>query len=186
MSACFRGRARDTDGLRPDERGHLPRGPLPERSDRGVTLTELTVIGVLATMVMLALTGFYFNSQQVWVSGSTKAIAQRDATILVEEIRQRANEASDAVVDATADPLHHDLTLKYEGGSTVQFEWHADDSRIHRREDGTDEGAVAETPVTRFQLTTLDTNLVELTLLEMRSESGDSVRVSSRFALLGK
>ena len=156
------------------------------RSERGLTLTELTVIGVLAIMVMLALTGFYLNAQRLWVEGSTQALAQRDATMLIEVLRARTHGAKEAAVD-TADPEHHSLVLTYQGAApTVQFRWHSEDSRVHLEVGADDQGAVVESPVDRFQLSTVGNSLVELTLLEIRTTDGDTIRVSSRFGLLGR
>jgi len=170
-------------------RDRVPPGVPPAaslRSERGVTLTELAIIGVLATMVMLALTGFYFNAQRLWVAGSTQAMAQRDATILVEEIRRRTHEAKDAIVDATTDPVHHSLALSYEGSAPVtEFRWHSDDSRVHLEVGGDDEGAIVDSPVARFQFNTDGSKMVDLTILEIRTADGDSIQISSRFALLG-
>ena len=42
------------------------------RSERGLTLVELAIVGALATLVMLGLTGFYLNSQRLWIEASTK------------------------------------------------------------------------------------------------------------------
>ena len=60
------------------------------RSERGLTLTELVVVGVLATLVMLALTGFYFNSQRTWLEGSSQALTQREATLALEHLADDA------------------------------------------------------------------------------------------------
>ena len=46
-------------------------------------------------------------------------------------------------------------------------------------------GPVVNTPVTRFQLDTL-TRLVEIRLIEMRADDGQTVRVSSAAALYNR
>jgi len=154
--------------------------------ERGVTLTELTIIGVLATIVMLALTGFYFNSQRMWMDTSTKAMAQRDATLIVETLRQRVHEANQAVVDATTDPVHNSLTLNYRFDRPVVVQWEPSDSLIHVTRDGNDLGAIGQTHVLRFQLTWDDAkHVVGLPLLEQRTANGDTVRIASQFQLLG-
>ena len=158
----------------------------PLAGERGLTLTELTIVGVLATIVMLALTTFYFNSQQVWIAGSTQALAQRDGTLLVEELRRRVHEAQVASVDTT-DAAHHQLSLMYAGPTPpVDFRWDSSDQRVHLLVNGIDKGPVVDTPVSRMQFTTQGAAMVDLTLLELRTANGDSVRTASRFALLGQ
>ena len=58
----------------------------PPLSERGLTLTELTIVGVLACLVMLGLVGFYMSSQGVWMDASAQAITQREATSVIDEI----------------------------------------------------------------------------------------------------
>ena len=158
----------------------------PVSSDeRGLTLTELAIVGLMATVVMVGLTTFYFNSQQMWIDGSTQALAQRDATLLVDEMRTEIHGATQAVVDVS-DPLHHKLTLDYASGPTVDFIWNSIDRRLHLWKGGTDKGPVIDTPVTRFIVTTLDSTAIELTQAELRTANGDSVSIASSFALLGR
>ncbi len=152
--------------------------------ERGVTLTELTIVGVLATLIMLGLTGFYLNSQKVWTDGSTQALAQRDATLLVEQLRLRVHGARAAVVSAQ-DVDHDVLTLDYETGSTVQIQCNSLDQRVHALANGTtDLGPIVETPVTCLHFATYS-SMVDLSLAELRTANGDTVRIASRFALLG-
>ena len=156
------------------------------RDERGLTLTELTIVGLLAIIVMFALTAFYFNSQQLWIDGSTQALAQRDATLLVDEMRRSVHEATEANVPP-GDPIHAHLSLRYENPARlVEIYWNASDSRVHRSIDAHDTGPIVDTPVSRFIVTPVGVNLVELTLAELRTANGDSVRIASRFALLGR
>src|SRR5438309_3642608 len=108
--------------------------PTPSRpgtGERGLTLTELVIVGLLATMVMMALTAFYINSQRVWVDGSTQALAQRDGSLLVEALRGRVHEAQQAGLIWT-DADHDELWLQYfPGDSTVYFRWGPADRRVH-------------------------------------------------------
>ncbi len=157
------------------------------RSERGLTLTELAIVGMLATMVMLALTGFYFNSQKMWLDGSTKALVQRDATLLVDELGRSIHQAGSAVV-TTSDPIHNQLAL-FDTHSTPLggFAWNAGDSRIHRMSpSGDDLGPVVDSPTLLFQLSTFGNSLVRLDALELVSADGDTVRMASKFALLGQ
>jgi hypothetical protein len=155
--------------------------------ERGLMLTELVIVGLLATMVMLALTLFYINSQNVWIEGSTQALAQRDGSLLVDVMRRSVHEANQATV-STTDPNHDQLTLTYSGGRpTIDFRWDSTDSLIHRWDSGTnDNGPVATTPVSRFRVTTLDSTMVVLTQLQLKTANGDSVNLASSFALLGR
>jgi hypothetical protein len=158
---------------------------LPSSNERGLTLTELTIVGVLATIVMLALTVFYFNSQQTWMAGSTQALAQRDATLLVDVMRRRIHEAQDYAVNPTNDHL----SLTYAVGvtpSSVEFGWDAaGDRKVHLIVDGVPQGIVIDTPLSKFVVTGLGPTTVELTTAELRTADGDSVAISSKFALLG-
>jgi len=177
--------------MRSPEAAHAapPTSSRPGTGERGLTLTELVIVGLLAIMVMMALTAFYINSQQVWVDGSTQAMAQRDGSLLVEALRRRVHEAQQAsVVTNTPDSLHDQLSLLYASGNpiSVDFRWNPTDQCVHVIENGsTDRGAIADTPVSRFRLTTLNATMVELTQLELRTANGDSVSLASRFMLMG-
>ena len=153
---------------------------------RGLTLTELTLVGILATMVMLALTTFYFNSQNMWIDGSTQALAQRDATLLVNQLRRNIHEARQALVDSTSDPEHDHLTLEYAAASTVEYRWDIGDRKVHLLVGSIDKGPVIDTPVARFKLTTRDSTMVELQQAVLNTAQGDRVSIASQFALLGR
>src|SRR5262249_1795121 len=135
------------------------------------------------------LTMFYIGSQNVWIDGSTQALAQRDASLLVDVMRRQVHEANAAFVTST-DANHDQLTLSYAGSTrVVDFWWSAADPRVHLREtiggNVVEHGPVTDTPVTRFRLNTLSTTIVELTQLELTTANGDRVDMSTRFALLG-
>lgn len=164
------------------------RRPSRGARERGLTLTELTIIGILATIVMLALTGFYFSSQQLWMDGSTQAMAQRDATILVDAIRARAHEADDALVEVGKPDADHDaLTLAFANhDTTVTFQYDPADTRMHLYYNGVDDmGPVIFSPVKRFHVS-YTSPLIDMPDLDIRSANGDSVQMSTTFALLGK
>ena len=172
----------------------IPHRPRPNRegpgggplNERGLTLTELTLVGVMATMVMLALTAFYFNSQKLWIAGSTQALAQRDATLLVDEMRRRVHGAEEAAVVAV-DSTHDQLSLQYAaGGLPVDFRWDTHDRKVHLMVNYLDQGPVVDTPLSKFIVTPVDYTMVELTTAELRTADGDSVSISSRFGLLGR
>jgi hypothetical protein len=157
-----------------------------------MTLTELAIVGTLAVLVMLALTGFYYNSQKVWAEASTQAMAQRDATLIVDVLGRRVRAGSEAVVTDVDGPLHHRVEVFEPGPGGVpesigSIGWSSDDHRVHDyAADGSDRGPIADSRVLQFRFTTLDTTLVELTCLELLSAEGDTVRTASRFALLNR
>ena len=154
-------------------------------NERGLTLTELTVVGVLATMVMAGLTAFYIGSQAMWIGGSTQALAQRDATLLVDAMSRKVHEAKLATVTPT-DANHDQLSLSYADSHSVDFLWKASDQRVHLLVNAEDRGPVGDTPVPFFRLTTIDSSMVELSLAQLRTANGDTVNISSRFTLLGR
>lgn len=162
---------------------HVPAAP---RDERGLTLTELAIVGTLAVLVMLSLTGFYYNSQKMWMEGSTQAMAQRDATLIRDVLARRVHVAASATVDVS-DPLHHVIALFDDGGTQLcQIGWEPGDSKIHTYDAaGVSTGPIADSRALRFQATTVGATLVELTLLELLSADGDTVRTTSRFALYG-
>src|SRR5258706_10201953 len=119
-------------GPGPGPRRRAPFRPLA--NERGLTLTELTVVGVIATLVMVGLTVFYYNSQSAWIDGSTQALAQRDATMLVDALSRRVHEADSAGVAQTGpftDLQHHRLLLFYRDGHMAEFRWNDIDRRLH-------------------------------------------------------
>lgn len=159
------------------------------RNERGLTLTELTIVGLLATIVMVALTGFYIHSQQLWTDASTQALAQRDAALLVTELRHRINEANDAAVSAT-DNDHDHLSLTYLNRpfQTVEFAWNVSNRKMHLWIDGHDQGPVVDTPVAQFKLQTVDSPVTRVDLVQalLSTAAGDSVGITSSFALRGR
>lgn len=158
------------------------------RSQRGLTLTELTVVGVLATIVMLALTGFYFNSQRTWLEGSSQALTQREATLFSEHLGARVHAAASAQVQDN-DPFDT-LTLYAPppGNDQLwQFRVEGPDSLIHEFEGSglIDNGPVVTSKAVRFQVTKSD-SIVELVVIELASATGDRVKLGSRFVLYNR
>lgn len=159
-------------------------------SERGLTLTELMIVGMLATIVMLALTGFYFNSQRVWMDSSTKALAQRDGSLILDHLAQRVHEAGAILVTPT-DALHDQVALYDSLGNptpmrTLRCEA---DSRIHEWEPdvgGVDLGPIADSKVVRLQAVSIGDTVLALSVLELVSEDGQHVKLASRFRVLGR
>lgn len=155
------------------------------RRARGVTLVEVTIVSALAMLVVLGMVGFYVSSQSSWLDGSSQALAQRDATLLVATISQGVRSAAHAEVDRT-DPQHHTLILRDAAQDEfLRFWWDGNDQRIHHGREADDRGAVVQTPVTRFQLDTL-TRLVDIQLVELRAGDGQLVRMASAAALYNR
>ena len=78
-------------------------------AERGITLTELTIVMALAALVTVGLMTFYLNSQGVWLDGSSQALTQRDATLVLERITRQTRLAKIAYVADDPDSLHQSL-----------------------------------------------------------------------------
>jgi hypothetical protein len=154
---------------------------------RGITLIEVSIVSALAMLVVLGMIGFYVSSQSSWLAGSSQALAQRDATQLVEVLADSIRRASLAEPFDSPDSLHRGLVL-YDAAHDEfwRFWWDEQDRRVHQGPGvGDDRGPVVNTPVTRFQLDTL-TRLVDIRLIEMRADDGQTVRVASAAALYNR
>ena len=101
------------------------------RSERGLTLTEMMVVIVIAAVLMTGVVVFYLNSQATWLDGSTQALTQREATLVVTAIGQRAREA----IGAAATPTM--LTLSITQDSTYCYWWNnVGDSLVYEGQPG--------------------------------------------------
>jgi Tfp pilus assembly protein PilV len=161
------------------------------RSERGLSLTELVVVGVLATLVMVGLVGFYINSQATWVDGSTQAQAQREATMLIETMADSIRNSGTALVTDSPDATHSMLHLYRHGESNEKFYfwWDPGDSTVHsgtKTNPSGDHGPVFTTKVDQFELVTIGTTMVELRLLKLRTADGQVIRTATRFALYNR
>jgi prepilin-type N-terminal cleavage/methylation domain-containing protein len=150
---------------------------------RGVTLIEVSIVMALSALVVLGMIGFYISSQTSWMAGSTQAIAQRDATLLIEAVSDSVRAAASATVDAT-DPLHHTLILNDQDGLEFwRFWWDARDQLLHQGPGlNQDRGPVVGSPVSRFQAEA-STRLVHIRLVELRDGEGQFVRLMTAAAL---
>jgi len=159
---------------------------LSNTDSRGLTLTELMIAIALASLVMMALTSFYFASQTTWLDGSTQALAQRDATLITEKLASWVQKAAVVTVD-TSDPLHN--TVFFNDAATNQiyeFKWNAADSLLDEGVSDPNLTACSNSKVTRFQLTVIGDSLVSLTALELKSADGRLVSTASTFALYNR
>jgi hypothetical protein len=154
-------------------------------NERGLTLTELTVVTVLASVVMLGFTGFYLSSQFAWLDGSAKAMAQREGTFLLETIRDSVHTA----YWYDADPFAHQLSLYKIGESNAfyVFQWDpsTSDSAMKAGPPG-GENKILESRVRRFDLAFIDSSVVELSALEVVSATGQTTVFRTRFALINR
>jgi hypothetical protein len=152
-------------------------------NERGLTLTELTVVTVLATIVMLGLTGFYLSSQFNWMDGSAKAMAQREGTFLIETIRDSTHSA----YWYDADPVAYQLSLYKRGefNAFYVFRWDPSTEDMLAGPPGFEE-PMLQSRVRRFDLAFVDSSIVELNALEMVSATNQSITFRSRFALLNR
>jgi hypothetical protein len=156
-----------------------------------MTLIEVTIVMALAALVVMGMVSFYINSQSMWMAGSSQALAQRDGTLLIETISDRVRAAALAEVQPVApDPLHQTLILRNQDGlETWRFWWNGgalDDKLVHQGPDaGHDRGPVVASPVTRFQLDTLE-RLVRIRLVELSAGQGQFIRMSSAAALYNR
>lgn len=154
---------------------------------RGVTLVEVVVVGVLATIVMLAITGFYINSQGTWIEASSQAVTQREATVVLQAISEKAHQAYGADVTGARTILFF-VPGPAPGGMELCRFWVADDSLMHWGDPGApDRGPLATSKVTRFDLAgSPDSTMVKVLALEMRSANGRLVRLSTNAAFLNR
>jgi prepilin-type N-terminal cleavage/methylation domain-containing protein len=159
--------------------------PRTSRLDqRGLTLMEVTIVVVLASLVMLALLGFYINSQATWNDASTQAISQREMTIVIERMTEKAHRAHHAIV-STGPPLQLDL---YDQGSTNPFYtlvWNTTDSLLYESGTGIGGGPhpILSSEVANFQISCVD-SMLTLSNLTLRTASGKYVSAASTMTLM--
>src|SRR5437667_5224027 len=87
----------------------LPRVPIARRSEGGSTLLELFVVTALATLGMLGIVFFYLSSQAAWLEGSTQAISQREASVILGALTDSLRRASSVSVFNSPDTLHQGI-----------------------------------------------------------------------------
>ena len=157
--------------------------------ERGITLMEVTVVLVLASLVMLALLGFYINSQATWTDASSQAIAQRELTSVVERLRDQAHQAAHAEIVDNPDSLHQQITFFDNTGTAFySMDWDGADSLVHEtllRTHPSLHPPIVASRATAFHLTrTATDSLVTLANLTLRTATGTHVTISSTMALL--
>jgi hypothetical protein len=154
--------------------------------EAGITLTEITIVFVLASLVMTGLLAFYLNSQAVWVDGSTQAIAQREVTLVLNAVSARARRATGATVTANPDLQHVQIALKMPGAppeSTYFYWWSPADSLVHEgyRNLNQDRGPMIMSRVECFAASA-DSFLLSIDSLRVHSSSGAHITLNTAAA----
>lgn len=122
---------------------------------RGISLTEVTVVGLIGVLVLIALGGFYLQSQATWLDASEQSITQRELTLLVETIADSTRLAGNAIVTNAPDSTHAQLALYAYGQPNPAlwyFWWSPADSLVHGGTDpvNDDRGPLLNSVVSRF------------------------------------
>jgi hypothetical protein len=73
------------------------------RSQRGVTMVELLIAGVMGAVIIIAVGSFYWRMTRAWVIANTQVAMQRQATLVQHEMT-RIIQASDGVLPGTCGP----------------------------------------------------------------------------------
>jgi prepilin-type N-terminal cleavage/methylation domain-containing protein len=154
------------------------------RREAGFTLMELMIVITLAGVVTLGLVAFYLNSQMLWMDASTQALAQRDATTIMEAIREQAETADHAFIGLVGYG-NSKVSFSVNGSQIGGFTWRPD-GLIHSFDaSGTDLGPIVPTKVERFTVST-DPNqlgIVTIDTLRVLTTTGQRVQLSGGFAM---
>lgn len=126
------------------------------RDERGLTLTEVAVVMILGTLIMAGLVGFYLSSQGLWLSASTQAITQREASLVTAAMRDSIRQSASAIATPSPDATHQQLALFRPGATTPYFYfwWEPSDSLIHAAPtlDRSSASAMVQSHADRLQL----------------------------------
>jgi hypothetical protein len=154
--------------------------------ERGLTLTELTIVAAIGLLVLLGLGGFYLNSQATWLDASSQSITQREATLVSEAIADHVRGCAKAIVNNLPDAEHGQLVLYRYGDATPYwyYWWDPSDSLVHHGTDmgPGDRGALLASKVERFRVVKNDSALVEVSL-RVRAATGQRIELSTSTAL---
>lgn len=158
--------------------------------ERGLTLTELALVGAMGFLVMSAIMAFYMNCQSVWVDASSKSIAQREVTGLSEHIAEQVHRYGSARVTQNSSECS---LLLYDANNTAglpqyTFRWKSADSLIHEQKADGPVVTNVTSVVERFQFAPRsdDDPIVELQELRLRSAEGWRVSLSTSMALYNR
>lgn len=148
--------------------------------ERGLTLTEVTIVAAIGLLVLLGLGGFYLNSQATWLDASTQSITQREATNATEAIAEHARAAGSAIATPSPDADHQQIAFYALGSPNPDwcFWWDATDSLVHHGPNRADDrGAILASKAEILRFTVAD-HVVQ-SELRLRSVTGDRVTVAS-------
>jgi Tfp pilus assembly protein PilV len=151
-------------------------------NERGLTLIEVTIVGVLAAIVMLALTGFYINSQGTWMDASSQAVTQREGSLILATIADSVHASASATV------VSQTLVLQDTSGTErCRFWLEPGDSLIHSGsgDPSVDHGPMVRSVAVRFDVAQ-DTSIVRVNALSLRTASGRIITLSGGAAFYNR
>jgi hypothetical protein len=148
---------------------------------------EVTIVVVLASLVMLALLGFYINSQATWNDASSQTITQRELTTVIERITEKAHMAHHGLVTANPDV---ELDLYDTPGALNAFytlTWNLSDSLLYEAGTGIGGGShpILGSQVMAFQISCLD-SVLTLSNLTLRTAAGKYVSAASTMTFMNR
>jgi len=155
--------------------------------ERGLTLTEVTIVAAIGLLVLLGLGGFYLNSQATWLDASSQSITQREATLIAQAIADSVRSSGGASAHAVPDVERGQIHLyRYDPATgTLEttafwcFWWSPADSLVHHGPDPAngDRGALGTSKVERFRVVA-DGALAQVAL-RLRSATGQQVELAT-------
>jgi hypothetical protein len=156
---------------------------------RGISLIEVTIVAALAMLVILGMIGFYVSSQATWMMGSTQALIQQDASLLLSTMSGEVRQAARAMVMDHPDASHQALFLYPDRHTPTPyrcFYWR--DSCVYSGTDQprNDDPLAVTSKVSRLQFSVVDTSLVRFDLIELPITKDEPVRLCSAAALYNR
>lgn len=150
--------------------------------ERGLTLTEVTIVAAIGLLVLLGLGGFYLNSQATWLDASSQSITQREATLIAHAVADRARGSAAAIVTPVPDADRAQVAFFRHGAPATAewcYWWDPSDSLVHHGPDpaNDDRGALGSSKVERFRVEA-DAAQVRVTL-RLRSATGQPVELGT-------
>jgi Tfp pilus assembly protein PilW len=158
------------------------------RNERGLTLIELTVVVVIATLVMVGMVGFYLTSQATWVEASGQAITQREGTSILERMTAHVRAGHHAMVSFGPSTI---LSIYDESSVEIARYSLEADSLLHEHTPDTpggplvDRGGLGNSTVEQFSAIASD-SVVTIPALHLRSSNGEVVEFSTAIALYNR
>lgn len=147
--------------------------------ERGLTLTEVTIVAAIGMLVLMTMGGFYLTSQATWLDASAQAITQREVTMVTQAIVDSVRVAAAVTVNQSPDTTHWQLGLARKGNLThYYFWWDENDSLLHAGSSpgASDDHAMIRSPVERF-IVEQDGNMIRVRL-QARASTGKRVEFS--------